>query len=70
MGRDRGKNPSTRSRGNSYGQSSVSDSLDLQRRADELAVRLSGDDRLLVFELRSAIAERDERLARIRGAVG
>lgn len=43
----------------------MSDSLDLQRRADELATRLSGDDRLLVFELRSEVERLTERLGRI-----
>ena len=44
------------------------DSLELQRRADELAQRLDGPDRLLVWALRSALNERDERLLSIRAA--
>jgi hypothetical protein len=46
----------------------MSDSIDLQKRLDDLALKLEGDDQLLVWEARSAINERDERLARIRHA--
>lgn len=44
------------------------DSLELQRAADDLAQKLDGADRLLVWALRSKINEQEERLATIRAA--
>jgi len=46
----------------------MSDAIDLQRRLDDLALKLDGDDQLLVWEARSAIEQQAQRLGRIRTA--
>ena len=47
-----------------------SDPISLQKRLDELALRLTGADRETIYEARSAIWRGEERLAVIRQAVG
>lgn len=45
------------------------DSTSLQKRADGLALRLTGEDRLLVFELCQELRDLDARLEAIARAV-
>lgn len=47
----------------------MGDSIALQKRADELALRLSGDDRLLVFELCQELRHYEAKLTEIRHAL-
>lgn len=44
----------------------MNDTLELQRRLDDLALKLDGDDQLLVWRARSQLNAYEERLARIR----
>lgn len=46
----------------------MSNSIELQVKLDDLALRLGGDDQLLVWKARSKIAEQAEIIARIRRA--
>lgn len=48
----------------------IDEMIALQKQADDLALRLEGDDQLLVWKLRSTVEQLAERLAKVRTLAG